>query len=223
MMTQASGLDALERALDHRFADRALLVRALTHPSVARAGSYELLEFLGDRVLGLVVARLLLDRYPDEPEGAIGRRFAMLVREETLAEIGRTLGVADHIRAGAGVLNDSIVADVIESLIAAMYRDGGLAPAEAFVKRHWEPLVVRETRPPRDAKTALQEWTQSQARGLPVYSEVARSGPDHAPEFTIQVHIEGLAPVRATGTSKRAAERAAAAIMLDMLGIETHG
>lgn len=222
-MTRALRLDGLEAALGHRFADRGLLERALTHASMDERASYERLEFLGDRVLGLIVAQMLLERFPDEPEGAIGRRFAALVRADTLADVGNALGIGGHVRAGPGVLNDGIVADVVEALIAAMFRDGGMAVPEAFVRRHWEALIAGDPRPPRDPKTALQEWTQARGQGLPVYDEVARSGPDHAPEFTVEVRVEGFEPVRATGANKRTAEREAAAIMLDMLGIETDG
>ncbi len=222
-MVRAASLDKVEGALGHRFADRTLLEHALTHSSMDPGNSSERLEFLGDRVLGLVVAQMLLERFPDEPEGAIGRRFAALVRADTLAGVGNGLGVADHVRAGPGVVNDSIVADVVEALIAAMFLDGGIAVAEAFIRKHWEELVAGDPNPPRDPKTALQEWVQARALGLPVYDEVGRSGPDHAPVFTVEVRVEGAEPVRASGTNKRAAEREAAAIMLGMLGVDSDG
>ena len=219
-MAAASDLGALERTLGHVFANRALLERALTHASLDSVHSYERLEFLGDRVLGLVVAQMLLDRFPDEDEGEIGRRFAALVNAESLSQVGAELRLSDHILAGPGVTNEAIVADVVEALIAAMYRDGGFAVAEAFVRRIWEPLIETVVRPPRDPKTALQEWAQAGGRGLPNYHELARKGPDHAPLFTVEVRLEGVDPVQATGPSKRTAERDAAAIMLQMLGID---
>lgn len=219
-MAVASDLDALERALGHEFADRALLERALTHASIDSVRSYERLEFLGDRVLGLVVAQMLLDRFPDEDEGQIGRRFAALVNAGSLAQVGAGLGLTDHIRAGSGVTNEAIVADVVEALIAAIYRDGGFPAAERFVRNIWAPLIETVSRPPRDPKTALQEWAQAAGRGLPSYHEVGREGPDHAPSFTVEVRVEGTKPVRADGASKRAAERDAAAIMLRMHGID---
>ena len=222
-MAGGSDLDALEAALDHRFEDRPLLELALTHASCDSGFSYERLEFLGDRVLGLVAARMLLDRFPDENEGEIGRRFAALVNAGSLARIGARLGLARHIRAAPGVTNQAIVADVVEALIAAIYRDGGFAAAEAFVRRVWRPLIETASKPPRDPKTALQEWVQAEARGLPSYHDVGREGPDHAPSFTVEVRVYREEPVRATGTSKRGAERAAAALMLETLGLEHDG
>lgn len=219
-MAVASDLEALERILGHVFAKRARLERALTHASLDPVHSYERLEFLGDRVLGLVVAQMLLDGFPEENEGQIGRRFAALVNAGTLSQVGATLGLAPHIRAGTGVINESIVADVVEALIAAIYRDGGLAAAEKFVRRVWAPLIETVSRPPRDPKTALQEWAQRGAHGLPSYHDTGREGPDHAPSFAVEVRIEGFEPVQAVGASKRAAERDAAAIMLRMLGID---
>ncbi|MBT4905266.1 MAG: ribonuclease III [Rhodospirillaceae bacterium] len=219
-MVVASDLGALERTLGHVFANRALLERALTHASLDPVHSYERLEFLGDRVLGLIVAQMLLDRFPDEDEGEIGRRFSALVNAGSLSQVGAELGLVHHILAGPGVTNEAIIADVVEALIAAMYRDGGFAVADEFIRRIWSPLIETAARPPRDPKTALQEWAQAGARGLPSYHELGRDGPDHAPSFTVEVRIEGVEPVQATGPSKRAAERDAAAIMLQMLGID---
>jgi ribonuclease-3 len=217
------GTDVIEQlfgALGHRFKDRGLLTRALSHSSVSSANSYERLEFLGDRVLGLVVAQLLLERFPDENEGEIGRRFAALVQASTLAQVGAELGVERYVRASPGVLNENIVADVVEALIAALYLDGGMGCAEAFVRMTWDPLVETRSRPPRDPKTALQEWAQAQGQGLPIYTDIGRSGPDHEPEFTMQVIIQNHEPTRAVGASKRAAEQKAAAAMLVRLGVE---
>lgn len=222
-MAGPSDLDALETTLGHKFAQRTLLERALTHASLDPEASYERLEFLGDRVLGLVVAQMLLDQFPAEDEGQIGRRFAALVNAASLSRIGGELDVARHIRAGAGVTNEAIVADVIEALIAALYHDGGFATAERFVRRIWSPRIEAASKPPQDPKTALQEWAQADARGLPGYHDVGREGPDHAPSFTVEVRIEGIEPARATGPSKRAAERDAAAIMLARLGVDHDG
>ena len=219
-MAVASDLEALERILGHVFAKRALLERALTHASLDSVHSYERLEFLGDRVLGLVVAQMLLDEFPEEDEGQIARRFAALVNAGSLTQVGVALGLTLHIRAGTGVTNESIVADVVEALIAAIYRDGGFAAAEQFVSRIWAPLIETVARPPRDPKTALQEWAQRGTHGLPSYHDTGREGPDHAPSFAVEVRIEGFEPVQAVGASKRAAERDAAAIMLRMLGID---
>jgi len=217
------GFEQLCAALGHSFSEPTLLVRALSHSSVAGSKSYERLEFLGDRVLGLAVAQLLLDRFPFENEGEIGRRFAALVRADTLAQVGAELGLADYAKAGPGVVNEGIVADMVEAVIAALYLDGGMDVARAFVRRTWDPLVETRSRPPRDAKTALQEWSQSKGRGLPAYKDVERSGPDHAPVFTVEVRLADFAPQRAQGASKRAAEQEAAAMMLRELGVSHDG
>jgi len=205
--------------LGHSFSNPSLLVRALSHSSVAGPKSYERLEFLGDRVLGLTVAQLLLDRFPKENEGEIGRRFAALVQADTLAQVGAELSLSDYAIAGPGVVNEGIVADMVEALIAALYLDGGMDVARTFVRKTWDPLVETRSRPPRDAKTALQEWSQSKGGGLPAYQDVERSGPDHAPVFTVEVRLADFAPQRAQGASKRTAEQVAAAMMLRELGV----
>jgi ribonuclease-3 len=219
-MAKGPAIEELFGTLGHRFSNRGLLIRALSHSSVAGPESYERLEFLGDRVLGLVVAQLLLERFPAENEGEIGRRFAALVQASTLARVGADIGVERFARVSPGVLNENIVADMVEALIAAVYLDGGMTSAEAFIRRIWDPLVEQKSRPPRDPKTALQEWAQSKGHGLPVYSDVGRLGPDHQPEFTVEVSLEGQEPARASGPSKRAAEQDAAAGMLARLGVK---
>ncbi|NNG03989.1 MAG: ribonuclease III, partial [Inquilinus sp.] len=173
-----AGRDALSVLLQHRFARPALLREALTHPSTdpqARGGAsfgYERLEFLGDRVLGLVVAEWLLERFPDEPEGALSRRHTDLVRRETLAEIARGIELGRHLILSAGEAeyggreNEAILADGCEAVIAALYLDGGLEAARRFVRSAFAEVIDRHRRPPLDAKTALQEWVQ--ARGLPL-------------------------------------------------------
>lgn len=219
-MAAGAAIEELFGTLGHRFSDRGLLIRALSHSSVAGLNSYERLEFLGDRVLGLVVAQLLLERFPAENEGEIGRRFAALVQASTLAQVGADLGIERFARVSPGVLNENILADMVEALIAALYLDGGIASAEAFVRRVWDPLVEQKSRPPRDPKTALQEWAQSQGFGLPVYTDIGRRGPDHQPEFTVQVSLQDQEPAQASGPSKRAAEQDAAAVMLARLGVK---
>ena len=221
-------LDALSARLDHRFDRPALLRQALTHASGVARGrhgdSYERLEFLGDRVLSLVVAELLIDGFPDEREGEIARRHAALVRRETLAEVaaGIDLGAAILLSRGeaeaGGRENPAILADVCEAVIAALYIDGGLACARGFIERHWQPRIDAEARPPMDAKTTLQEWAQGRSLPLPSYRETGREGPDHGPVFTVEVAVVGQASVGGTGASKRAAEQAAAARLLRTLG-----
>ncbi len=216
-------LKKLETRIGHRFSDVELLVRALTHSSAAvMAGvrDYERLEFLGDRVLGLVIADVLLKRFPSEPEGDLAVRLNALVRAETCTEVARELDLSAFVRltpgeekAGAGD-RSSVLADICEALIGALYLDGGLEVARLFVERYWLSRLEGMKRPPRDAKTELQEWAQSRKLGLPKYTEVSRSGPDHAPEFEVKVMIADIAPVVASGSSKRAAEQAAAEAML---------
>ena len=213
----------LTKILGHSFADPVLLNDALTHRSAAMGGSmgYERLEFVGDRVLSLVVANWLFEAYPDEPEGDLARRHVALVRRETLAEIAREAGIGAHIRVSRGEEeagsreNDAILADVCEALIAALYRDGGIGAAERFIRRHWQTRLHGPHRPPQDAKTALQEWAQGRGLPLPRYEIVTREGPDHAPVFCISVAIEGQPLAEGQGPSKRAAEQAAAARLLE--------
>jgi len=142
------------------------------------------------------------------------------VQSSTLAQVGAEIGVERFARVSPGVLNENIIADMVEALIAALYLDGGMARAEAFVRRVFDPLVEQKSRPPRDAKTALQEWAQAEGLALPVYRDAGRRGPDHQPEFTVDVSLQGHNPARATGPSKRAAEQDAAAAMLARLGVK---
>ena len=216
-MVAARTKRALLASLNYSFQDLELLERALTHTSANTERSNERLEFLGDRVLGLVVAGLLLDRFPDENEGDIGRRFAQLVRAETLTEIGRAVGIDSALRHAGSEANDGIVADATEAVIAALYLDGGYGVAAEFIERHWSPLIRISDTPPRDAKTALQEWSQARGLGLPNYREIAREGPDHAPLFTVEVAVAGRAPERAQGSNKQTAEQEAATLFLAQL------
>ncbi len=222
MTGEPRGSDALETRIGYAFRDKGLLGRALAHSSAADARtSNERLEFLGDRVLGLIVAATLYRRFADATEGELARRFVQLTRGETLAEVGHAIGLSAHIVTAAGSEETgtvNVVADACEALIAAIYLDGGMTAAEAFVARHWDALIDLDRPPPKDAKTRLQEWTQERARGLPMYTEAGRTGPDHAPTFNITVAIEGEAPAAGTGASKRAAEQAAAAALLARLG-----
>jgi len=223
----------LEARLGHSFKEGGQLQRALTHSSaLARSkggrGSYERLEFLGDRVLGLVVADLLLRRFPDESEGELAKRFAYLVSGEILAKVARQIELGPLIAFSRGEAdsggsdNPAILADVMEAVIAALYRDGGLEAARRFIEPRWKPLVEADHEPPREPKTALQEWAQGRGLALPKYVEVAREGPAHDPRFTIEVRLEeGKAgrSARGEGRSKRQAEQEAAEALLRDLGI----
>ncbi len=205
--------------------DHDLLRQALMHRSLSGAGiGYERLEFLGDRILGLIVAEMLLDAFPDEEEGPIAKRHVALVRKETLAEIAEQIGLPGKILMSPGEEtmggreNPAITSDVCESIIAAIYKIGGIDGARRFIEPLWKPYLKREQEPPRDPKTSLQEWLQGQGRPLPKYELVERSGPDHAPVFTIAVSVEGGVSKTATGRSKRIAEQAAAeALLKDLL------
>ncbi len=229
MKDAAAALAPLHDALGHRFERADLLAEALTHPSArSRRGAakrgYERLEFLGDRVLGLIIAELLWRRFPDEAEGALTRRHTSLVRRETLTGVAKEIGLGAHIVVSAGEetagarANPSVLADVFEAVIAALYLDGGLAVARSFVERWWEQRLTRLGAPPRNPKTALQEWAQARSRALPVYRTVAAEGPAHRRVFTVTVTVDGLPPASATGSSKRSAETAAAAAALAAIG-----
>lgn len=213
----------LDQRLGHVFADAALLAEALTHPSAVgreRPRSYERLEFLGDRVLALVLAEMLFARFPDEAEGPLAKRLAVLAQRETLTEValaldlGADLELAPSEEMGGGRVNPTTLGDALEALLGALYLDGGKAPVEALIRRFWEPLLESAAEPPQDPKTALQEWAQARGLALPRYREVGRSGPPHEPLFTIEVSLAGLEPASAAGRSKRAAERAAAEQLL---------
>lgn len=210
--------------IGHDFREPDLLETALTHASHPGSDkSYQRLEFLGDRVLGLIVVDLLLRLFPGEDEGHLARRLSAIVDRNSLAAVGSKLELADFIRAeeSAGQNNPlnspAVLADVMEAVIAALYRDGGLEVARKFVEPLWEPLALNEPAPPTDAKTALQEYVQGQGKALPEYTVIAQTGPDHAPLFVVEVEIEGYAPGEGQGASKRAAEQAAAADLLSKL------
>ena len=214
---------ALQDRLGHTFTSQRLFTEALTHSSFQGEGPRhcnERLEFVGDRVLGLVIANLLFHRFPGEEVGALARRHAALVRREALVEIAEQLDLADCLRLSRGEedaggrRNPGLLADACEALIAAVYLDGGFAVATEVVERLWSELIKRDVSPPKDAKTILQEWAQGRGMPLPAYRATERSGPPHAPVFRVEVSVEGLDPVEATGPSKRAAERAAAASLL---------
>lgn len=203
-------------------ADLSLYERALTHGS--RGGpSYQRLEFLGDRVLGLTVAHWLYIGFPDEPEGQLSRRFNSVVTGHACAEIARALGVGPHLRLGkqarddGGADSDNILGDVTEALIGALYLDHGIVAAEAFIHAHWQTLVEGQAKAPRHPKSELQEWAAAQNRRAPTYELIDRSGPHHAPRFTVLVNLGSADEAIATGASKQEAETAAAAALLEKL------
>lgn len=229
MNTRTDAVAQLEQAIGYEFADRELLERALTHSSVgdgARAVShYQRLEFLGDRVLGLSVSAMLFETFPKADEGELSRRLAELVRKETCAEVADEWGAGPHVRFGGGESLDgdskkvTILADICESIIGAVFLDAGFEAAKALVARSWAGRMMSPRRPLRDSKTALQEWAQARALPTPVYREVERLGPAHAPVFTVDVTVEGFTAVSASGASKRVAEQAAAQAFLEREGV----
>jgi ribonuclease-3 len=223
-------LKQIETSLGHSFADPALLARALTHGSAlvnpaSHEGTYQRLEFLGDRVLGLVVADMLERHFPRAPEGELSRRLARLVSGETCAEVAREMNlskflrIGESIQRGGGRATIGVLGDVCESVLGAVYRDGGLPAAQSVIERYWRPRLEGMSGPLRDAKTELQEWAHRKGLETPSYSEVLRSGPDHAPEFEIEVRVPGVTPARARGRSKREAEHDAAAALLRREGV----
>ena len=211
-------LEPLEERIGHRFENRALLEQALTHMSMVRGGgrkaSYQRLEFLGDRVLGLSVCEMLMRAFPKASEGELSQRLSQHVRKAACVEVAAVLELAPHIRLDRGKPTPTIIADVCEAVIGAVFLDAGYGAALEVVERHWGERLTRKARPQRDAKTLLQEWAL--ARGLPApnYREVERRGPDHKPEFKIAVELPGLDAGEGVGRTKRDAEQAAAAMML---------
>jgi ribonuclease-3 len=225
----AGPLADLEHRIGHRFSDPALLRLALTHSgAAAKPGAdadNERLEFLGDRVLGLVIAELLVTTFPDAAEGELSRRLATLVRKETCAEVAGEIGLGGLLRLGKGkarlpeTATLSMLSDACEALIAALYLDGGLDPARRFIRSHWGNRLYHVTATHRDAKTTLQEWAQGQGRREPTYGIVEQSGPQHDPRFRVVVRIEGYEPATGEGRTRRHAEQAAARALLHREGV----
>jgi ribonuclease-3 len=210
--------------IPYTFKDPTLLKNALTHPSFARSqkvSDFERLEFLGDRVLGLLVADMVYERYPLEKEGDLAKRFAALVCREACLDVAHQIQLSDFLQASLGdtVPHSVILADAVEALIGALYLDGGLEAAAGFINAYWPALLEKDIRPPRDAKTTLQELAQSNSLGsVPLYEVLDHSGPAHTPTFTVRVTVEGLGEATGTGASKRQAEQMAAKRLLDEKG-----
>jgi ribonuclease-3 len=228
LMAGARIADAEELAarLGYEFKTSQLLQDALTHPSLAgfrqrKKGPmpYERLEFLGDRVLGLVIAEWLYEKYPDASEGEMAKRHAALVNREALRVVAIEIGLGHYLRLARGEeasgerKNLATLPDAMEALLGALYLDGGLKAAGAFIHRYWQKEIAIEEAP-ADPKTSLQEWVQAQGLPLPQYKVVSHSGPAHAPKFVIEVSVKGHAPAVAEGNSKREAQKAAAEKLL---------
>ena len=219
----------IETILGHDFARPELLREAMTHRSAVHGrgrrnkGSNERMEFIGDRVLGLLIAEWLAERFPREQEGDLGRRLAVLVSQPVLAEVAEAIGLGETLsvapgEAKAGVRRRAtVLADALEAALGALYLDGGIARAREFVRRAWDDVMIRLETPPKDAKTMLQEWVQARGLGLPDYAVSSRVGPPHAPEFMVAVVAGGFTGYGTAG-SKRAAEQLAAKDLLRLLG-----
>jgi ribonuclease-3 len=226
MGSRSPDFTLLCQEIGYTFKDMKLLEEALTHPSTShryRVRHYERLEFLGDRVLGLVIADLVYHHYKQDLEGELAKRLAYLVSKNVLINIAQQLKLEKYVIVGRGVHSYdearrlSLLADACEAMIAALYLDGGLAAAAAFVTRYWSPLLQGMTLIPRDAKSTLQEWAQARGNPPPEYVVIAQTGLAHAPLFTVEVRVKGLPPQQAQASSKRQAEQRAAALMLESL------
>ena len=227
---RARAVEALQGRIGYGFRNAALLERALTHTSVGqgidKVRHGERLEFLGDRVLGLCIAEALLERCPADPEGELSKRLNLLVSGQTCAGVAREIGLGPALRMAGGETrsglreNDTVLGDACESLIAAIYLDGGLERAASVVRALWSERIAEvEARGVLNPKSALQEWAAAEKRTAPAYRVVSRSGPDHAPSFVVEVEIVGLAPETATGGSRQQAETAAALKFVNREGI----
>jgi ribonuclease III len=224
-MKLSADLQAFCVSIGYRFVQPGLLIRALTHASIASPTrpDNQRLEFLGDRVLGLVMAEALLAADPTASEGQLAPRFNALVRKETCADVARSCGLGDVLKLGrsemvsGGRRKDALLGDAAEALIAAVYQDGGFDAARALILRLWGDRIGTVKADARDPKTALQEWAQARGQQPPVYTETARSGPDHAPQFTVEVRLDSGEQESAEASSKRMAEMISARALLARL------
>jgi len=221
----SADLLAFQGRLGHSFRKPDLLLRAVTHSSIGSATrpDNQRLEFLGDRVLGLVMAEALLAADPDAPEGQLAPRFNALVRKETCADVAREVGLGEVLKLGRGEMltggrrKEALLGDAMEAVIAAVYQDAGFAAAQALILRLWGTRIAAVETDARDPKSLLQEWAQARGMPPPSYQEAGRSGPDHAPVFTVRVTLASGETAEATAGSKRVAEQAAARMLLERL------
>ena len=223
-------LAELETRIDYQFKDRALIDRAMTHASAVQEFgprfSYERLEFLGDRVLGLVIAELLFRKFEGEPEGGLAPRLNALVNRDACAAVATKLGLESCLMLDAaeekagGRQKPSILSDICEALLGAIYLDGGMKPAAKLIEASWSPMMKSLGKRPKDPKSALQEWAQAEGFATPSYEIVGQVGPDHAPEFEARVLVGAFDPAAGRGTSKQEAQRAAALSMLKAREVE---
>ncbi len=217
-------MQKLENILQYHFENKHLLHQSLTHSSITNrlSENYERLEFLGDRVLGVAVAELVYQMFPNEPEGSLSQRFMALVCKETVAEMALKLGLDAYINAESLDIhhNDNVLCDVCEAVIGAIYLDGGCKTAVDFVQKNWRPLLDTHTNPPKDAKTKLQEIAHEKGLSAPKYIEISKEGAEHNPVFHVQVEINGIQSQQGSGHNKKTAEQSAAENMLKLLGVK---
>ncbi len=225
-MKLSADLKAFEATIGHEFKRPELIIRALTHPSMSSPTrpDNQRLEFLGDRVLGLVISEALLADDRTASEGQLAPRYNALVRKETCADVARALDIGGVLKLGrsemmsGGRRKTALLGDAMEAVIAAVYLDGGFDAARAFILRFWASKIAAVEEDARDPKTSLQEWAQARKQTPPKYVEIARSGPDHAPVFTIEAQLQSGETASATAASKRQAEQAAARELLARMG-----
>lgn len=226
-LTNPQITEEFARRTGYTFCKPALLTGALTHPSstTASTDAYQRLEFLGDRVLGLVIAEELFKRYPDAREGDLARQLNFLVRKQTCAAVARNIDLGELIRSqvplrGHSTVSMRILGDTCEAIIAAVYLDGGFVAAKRWVLALWEDFLDQAVTATRDAKTVLQEWSLGLGIGIPNYDVVSRTGPDHSPVFTVRVALNGYTEALGEAKSKRAAEQEAARTFIEQNGID---
>ncbi len=221
-------MEKIEKILNYEYKNKELLTLALTHSSAnthhnKNVNSYERLEFLGDRVLGLCIAELIYNKYNNENEGELAIRQSKLISEAALSNIAQNLGLGDYIIFGISELKEggkykpSVLCDVIEALIGSMYLDGGLDIVQKFVKKNWDNLIISDITPPKDNKMELQEWLLKKQKIVPKYNLISKTGEEHAPLFEVEVVINGVSAQKGQGTSKKKAEQDAAFNMIKHL------
>ncbi len=222
-MTTTHPLFELEQRIGYRFKNSGYMEQALTHSSKSGTANNERIEFLGDRVLNLVMAHTLYEQFPADPEGSLAKRHSALVQGPMLAAVAITINLGDFMnlseaeRTSGGAENENILSDGMEALLGAVFLDGGLEPARDVIIRLWDKYILTHTDVQQDPKTELQEWVQARGLPLPAYEITGKSGPDHSPRFEIELSVQGYAPVSADGPSRRHAEKDAARKMLAQL------
>ncbi len=222
-MTTTHPLFELEQRIGYRFKNSGYMEQALTHSSKSGTANNERIEFLGDRVLNLVMAHTLYEQFPADPEGSLAKRHSALVQGPMLAAVAITINLGDFMnlseaeRTSGGAENENILSDGMEALLGAVFLDGGLEPARDVIIRLWDKYILTHTDVQQDPKTELQEWVQARGLPLPAYEITGKSGPDHSPRFEIELSVQGYSPVSADGPSRRHAEKDAARKMLAQL------